>query len=105
MPKVIDITNKLTNEKPRIRISKDFEFEVNASKNNVIKMQTIMDSDKSEVELMDETLKLLIGEDTCNKLNEMDLSVADYKTIYTAVMACINNESFEDAAKRFQQNR
>ena len=102
MAKVIDITSRLTNEKPKIRISKDFEIEVNASKNNVIKMQTIVNSDKSETELMDESLKLFVGEEAFNKLNEMDLTIADYKTVYTAVMACINNESFEEAAKRFQ---
>ena len=102
MSKVIDITSRLTNERPRIKISEDFELEVNVSKNNVIKMQTIMNDDKSEIELIDEALKVLIGKHAYDKLNKMDLTVADYKTVFIAVMACINNESFEDADKRFR---
>lgn len=105
MAKVIDITSKLTNEKPRIKVTEDFEFEVNVSKNAVIKMQSIIGDDKSDVAIMDESLKIFMGEKAYSRLNKMDLSVSDYKTVYIAVMACINNESFEDAEKRFQKNR
>ncbi len=102
MAKVIDITGKLTNEKPRVRISEDFEFEVNTSKNAVIKMQMLANENLPDIELMDEGLKILMGDEAYSRLEAMDLTVDGYKTVYTAVMACINNESFEDAAKRFQ---
>ena len=103
MAKIIDITGKLTNEKPRIKIAEGFEVEVNVSKNAVIKMQTIMNGNKSDVEMMDESLKILVGDKAYKRLDEMDLSLSDYKTVYIAVMACVNNESFEEAAERFQK--
>ncbi len=102
MARIIDITGKLTNEKPVIRISDDLQFEVNTSKNAVIRVQTIINDNLSDIELMDESLKILIGEEAYKRLDELELNIADYKTVYTAVMACINNESFEDAEKRFQ---
>ncbi len=101
MAKIIDITGKLTNEKPVIKVTEDFEFEVNASKNAVIRMQSVVREGMSDVELMDESLKILIGEVNFERLNDMNLSIADYKTVYIAVMACVNNESFEDASARF----
>lgn len=103
MAKIIDITGKLTNEKPRIKIAEDFEVEVNVSKNAVIKVQTIVDENKSDVGMMDESLKILVGDEAYKRLDEMDLSLSDYKTVYIAVMACVNNESFEEAAERFQK--
>ena len=63
--KIIDISHKLTNEKPQIKISDDLTLTVNDSKNNVLGIMTSMNNtgDKTEEEFIDTLLIKLFGEE------------------------------------------
>jgi len=55
---MIDISAKISNEKPTIKIAEGKIYEVNNSKNNILLMdQKIKNKKGNEIELMDEIIK------------------------------------------------
>jgi hypothetical protein len=104
MKHIIDISAKLTTERPVIRVAEGKEYEVDNSKNKVLRVNQIMnESEGSEVELIDKAIRLLLGERAFEEIEEMKLSFPDYKTIFIAVMAAVSDEEFETVEARFQK--
>ncbi|MBY2477629.1 hypothetical protein KWV16_12140 [Clostridioides difficile] len=106
MSNIIDISTKLTNEKPKIKISEDKVYTVNNSKNTVLIVnQRMSENNSNEIELIDDALKLLLGEKAFKEIDSMQLSFVDYKTIFVAVMAAISGETYEETETRFQNSK
>ena len=106
MSKVIDISSKLTNEKPVIKLSEDKIYTVNNSKNAVlISNQMMSQKGKNEVEMMDDALKILLGEKAFKEIEKMDMPFSDYKVLFIAVMAAMSGEEYEETAARFQSSK
>lgn len=105
MSKIIDISAKLTNERPKIKISEDKIYEIDDRKNTILKMyQMFRDGDVNDIEMMDEVIKMLLGEKAAKEIDEMNLSIKNYQTIVIAIMAAIQEITFEDAEKLFRQS-
>lgn len=102
MARHINLTNKLSKEKPSITIG-EHTFNINDEKSNILVMnQTLKDGSLSELEMMDKTLEILISKSGVKKLNSLNLSFKDYQTVFFAIMATINDEEIEDVEKRFR---
>lgn len=101
MAKKIDLTNKFSKEKPSITIG-DLTLEVNDEKTNILSLNSLIKNGMSEVEVMDESLKLLLGEEGYKQIEELKLSLNDYKILYFAILAVVNDEELEDVEKRFR---
>lgn len=104
MAKHIDLSNKLSKEKPSITIG-DVVLQINDEKSNVLKMNSILKNTDglSEVELMDKTIETLIGKAGFTKLEKMKLSFSDYKTVYFAIVAVINDQELGDVEANFRK--
>lgn len=104
MAKHIDLTSKFDNEKPTIKIG-DLEFEVNDEKTNVLMVQELMaENSENEYEMMDKAIKQLVGKKAFEKIEKMNLRMVEYKTLFIGIMAVINDETFEETEKRFQNS-
>lgn len=106
MSKCIDISSKLTNEKPVIKIAEGKEYEIDNSKNTMMKVNQIFTKEgQNEIAMMDNAIEMLLGKKAFKEINEMNLSVSSYKTIFTAIMAGVSDQTYEEAEARFQDKK
>lgn len=104
MAKNIDLTNKFSKEKPSITIG-DLTLTVNDEKSNILVMNSLMKKgDMTEFEMMDKSLEILLGKKGYQEVEKLKLRLSDYKTLYFAIMAVVNDEEIEDVEKRFQND-
>ncbi len=111
MARIIDITSKITNELPMVRITDELVVSVNNRKNTILSMQAMVqeiqknseDGTHDEVSLITKTLSMLIGEKATKEIEKMDLPLPEYKTVYRAVMAAATDTELEELEKRFQE--
>jgi len=104
MAKTIDISSKLTNERPRLKLAEGVEFEIDNRKNTILILkQKIQESDLNDLRDVDAILELLLGKEAVEKIGEMDITFADYQTIFIACMAGAMGEDFEVVEARFRR--
>ena len=91
--KVIDISMKITNKLPMIRITDDLVVTVNNRKNTILNVQTMASraekADKNSdnaMGFMVKALEMLIGKEAADKIEAMDLPLPEYKEMYNAIM-------------------
>jgi hypothetical protein len=102
--KVIDISSKLSNEKPVIKLADGLEFEVDNDKNKVLIMQQTLSSDEGDdIEKFDKIITILLGKKAHDKIESLKYSFADYTTIVKAVMAAATDVDYEEIESRFQR--
>lgn len=101
MAKVYDLTGKIDNEKPVIKIG-DKEFKVNDNHKLVILVQANLEK-KSDQDAFNFVFEQLLGEDSAKEIEDMGLSFKNTKTLFLAVMAAASGEELETVEARFQQ--
>ena len=101
MAKVYDLTAKIGNDKPIIKIG-DKEIKVNDGHKTVILVQAELEK-KSEYEAFDFVFEKLLGKEAKEDIDSMDLSFSEAKTLFLAVMAAASGEELETVEARFQQ--
>lgn len=91
--KVIDISMKITNKLPMIRITDDLVVTVNNRKNTILNVQAMASraekADKNSdnaMGFMVKALEMLIGKEAADKIEAMDLPLPEYKEMYNAIM-------------------
>lgn len=99
MAKTIDISGKLTNERPVLKLGEGKEYPIDNRKNTVLAIQGKIDA---EVEALDEVLELALGKEAVKEINESDITFEDYQTIFVATIAGALGEDYEVVAARFQ---
>ncbi|MBU5439500.1 hypothetical protein KQI42_15905 [Tissierella sp. MSJ-40] len=105
MSKIIDLSGKLTNERPKLKLAEDKVYEIDDRKNTILMMnQKMRSADIEDVEFIDEMIEMLLGEKAAKEINEMNLSISNYQSIMIAIMAAITGEEYEVAEKRFRQS-
>ena len=104
MAQVYDIVNRLTNDKPVIRLAEGKEFKVNNSKNSAILIKALSEDKKlDEFEMIDKIIEAGIGKEGLEYINSLKLSLKSYETIMNAIMAAISEEKLEDIEKLAEQ--
>lgn len=98
---IIDISNKLVNEKPTLKIAEGKEYKVNNSKNAMLLIDQKMRNGGSEVEGMDYVIKLTLGEKAFEEIEAMEMPFNDYKILFMGVMAAVSGETYEEVEKNF----
>lgn len=106
MSKPIDISAKLTNERPKLKIAEDKIYEIDDRKNTVLQFeQLVQNGDLSDVETMDKMIEMILGKKAAKEIEEMELSVLGYQSIMIAITAAISGEEYEAAERRFREER
>lgn len=90
--KVIDISMKITNQLPMVRITDDLVVTVNNRKNTILNVQAMAaeaekkkDSDNG-MGFITKALEMLIGKEAADKIETMDLPLPEYKEMYNVIM-------------------
>lgn len=97
----LDISSKLGHEKQEITIAEGKTYEVDCSAETMLKAQDIFKKDDS-LEGLFTAIKLLIGAKAEKDIRGMKLKVNGLKTVIIAIMAQVNEVSYEEMEKRFQ---
>lgn len=113
MPQVIDLSKRLTNEKPKIIIDKDHIYEVRNNKNVAILIKEITEDDKikdfaKDGDKYDKIIQATLGDEELLYLKTLDLSVNGWGLIIEAIMAAINEiplEEVEGESKKEQDKK
>lgn len=104
MSKIIDISAKLTNERPKLKLAEDKIYEIDDRKNTIILLnQKIQDTDVNDVNAIDEMISVVLGKEAAKEIDEMNLSIAAYQSIMIAIMAAVTGEDYEVAEARFRK--
>ena len=98
---MIDISKKLSNDKPVIKIAEGKEYKINTSKNTMLLINQEMQNNKNELEAMDKAVKLALGQSAFEEIENMELSFADYKVLFIGIMAGVSDQSYEEVEKSF----
>ena len=99
MASILNITDRLKKQVKQIEIG-DVTLTVNTSFDAMIEIEALDRSSISDVEKMQKSLKVLLGEDY-DKLAGMKLDVEDMKVVFTAIMALTNGCTYEEMEERF----
>jgi len=104
MSKIIDISAKLTNERPKLKLAEDKIYEIDDRKNTIILLnQKIQDTDVNDINAIDEMISVVLGKEAAKEIDEMNLSIAAYQSIMIAIMAAVTGEDYEVAEARFHK--
>lgn len=104
MSKVYDISAKLTNERPKIKLAEDKIYEVDNRKNTILKMQQMLQkADIDDLDFLDEAIGLLLGEKAAEEIGGMDLSIKNYQVIFITIVAAIQEVEYEQAEAMFRK--
>lgn len=97
----LDISSKLGHEKQEITIAEGKTYEVDCRAETMLKAQDIFKKDDS-LEGLFTAIKLLLGAKAEKDIRAMKLTVNGLKTVIIAIMAQVNEVSYEEMEKRFQ---
>jgi hypothetical protein len=100
MSKVINITDKLSKEKPSIQIGNKI-YTVDDTITNVLKFEELANTGTSAA--MVEAIALALGSKAAKELNVEKMSIQSFKVLATAVIAAMQDMEYEEAAARFQK--
>ena len=100
MAKIINISDKLSSEKPCIQVG-DKTYTVNDSLETVMKFEE-MYGDAGDTQGMLECLKLAIGTKAYNEMKFEKMSFKNIQVWFLAVMACMQDMTYEEIEARFR---
>ena len=99
----LNIIDKLGVEKQEITIAEGKTYTVNCGAKTMIKVQDTFKKDSSFDSMFD-AIELLLGKKARKELYDMDLTVSQLKKVVLAVMAQVNEVSYEEMEQRFQKS-
>ncbi|WP_102400208.1 hypothetical protein [Haloimpatiens massiliensis] len=104
MAKIYNIMDRLTNDKPEIKIDNEHVYKVNNSKNTAILIKSLSEDPKlEEFEMMDKIVEAGLGKEALEYINSLELSLKGYEAIMNAIMAAISEQDLEDIEKMAEQ--
>jgi len=106
MVKMIDISAKLTSERPKLKLAEDKVYEIDDRKNTILKLNQKMKGGSIEdLAFIDEMIEMTLGKEAAKEINEMDLSMSAYQNIMIAITAAVMGEDYETAEARFRKEK
>ena len=111
MAQIIDITKKITNELPMVKITDELVVTVNNRKNTIMSLQAMVEEEErrtkeagtfNELDMIRKSMTVLVGTKAAEEVEALNLPLPEYKTVYQAIMAAATGASMEEVASRFQ---
>ena len=99
----LNITDKLGVEKQEITIAEGKTYTVNCGAKTMIKAQETFKKNNSFDGMFD-VIELLLGKKARKEIYDMDLTIKQLQTINLAIMAQVNEISYEEMEERFQKS-
>ena len=104
MGKMYTIDGKLLTERPELRIGEKI-YTIDDRKKTMDKIIALSKSKKGDesMNIMDETIKLALGEKALKEIVAMELSFVAYKSVYENILSAITGEDVTTSSEdRFQ---
>lgn len=106
MAKTIDLSRKLDNSRPLIKVADGKIYEVDNRKNTVLKLDKHMrTAAEGDLTAMDKVISTLLGEEAAKEIEAMDLSLPAYEKLLIGLMAAVSDEDYDTAHARFQREK
>lgn len=94
MAKIFDISSKITNELPSVKITDDIIVTINNRKSTILNIQAMaLENDKKEeseklndYELILKSIAMLVGEKKASEIDALNLPVNEFREVYDALM-------------------
>ena len=99
----LNIIDKLDEDKKTVTVAEGKTYTVNCGAKAMIKVQDTFKKDSSFDSMFD-AIELLLGKKARKELYDMDLTVSQLKKVVLAVMAQVNEVSYEEMEQRFQNS-
>lgn len=103
MSKIYDISKKITNELPTVKITDDIICTVNNRKSTVLKVQAMLQEMEekaakkgviaSETEQMKQSLDILVGEKHSEAIEQLDLPINEYREVFKVILQLARGEN------------
>ena len=101
MAKIINISDKLSMEKPIIQLG-DKTYPVNDSLETVMKFEEVYD-DGGDIQSMLECMKVALGAKACAEVKFEKMSFSNIQVWFFAVMAAMQGVTYEEVESRFHK--
>ena len=95
MNKMYDISTKISNQLPTVRLNDELIFSVNNRKDNMLLVKKYVEDTEKKAQ----QVQLLIGAKATEALNELNLPLPEYKMVYQTIMGAAQGV---DPEKLFQ---
>ncbi len=106
MPKTIDLSQKLDNTKPLIKIADGKIYEVDNRLEKVLKVDKhIKTVAEGDLNAMNEIIEILLGKEAAKEIKAMDLTLPAYERLIAGLMAAVSDEDFDTVYARFQREK
>lgn len=99
----LNIIDKLGIEKQEITVAEGKTYEIDCAAKTMVKAQEIFKKDSS-YKGMFEVIELLLGSKAKNELDKMNLTTKQLRVVILAIMAQVNEVSYEEMERRFQKS-
>ncbi|MHB8061254.1 MAG: hypothetical protein ACYDG2_01265 [Ruminiclostridium sp.] len=100
MSKIINITDKLSNENPSIQIGERI-YTVNDGMATVLKFEELASAGTTSA--MVEAIATALGAKSAKELGVENMSIVNFKVLSIAIMAAVQGVEYDEAAARFQK--
>ena len=101
----IDISSKLGKEKATIKLAEGKVYEVDTSADNYLLVQEKIQNEDFSIDTMYKMIEMLMGEKALKEIKEMKLTIPGLRAVIIAVSAVVNEISYEEMEKRFQEKQ
>lgn len=99
MAKIINISDKLSNEKNQVQIGEKF-YDVDDSMQAMIKFEELI-TGKQSIANMNKAIEVALGLEAAN--NTVKWSLKNFKVLIIAILAAMQDIEYEEAEKRFRK--
>lgn len=103
---LIDISMKITNTLPVLKITDELTVTINNRKSVVLNLQAMAKQleeerdEQTQLVFMNKALNMLIGEKNTHAVDDMDLPMPEYRIIYETIMDIAAGTYGEDTPSR-----
>jgi len=101
----LNIIDKLGIEPQTITVAEGKTYTVNCGAKTVLKAQALYESKNSSFDTLFDIIELLLGKQARDDIFEMDLPVAKLNVVVLAIMAQVNETSYEEMEARFRKTQ
>lgn len=104
MAKTIDLSQKLDNSRPFIKVAEGKIYEVDNRKNTVLRFDQLMrNGDPNDTRVLGEMVSTFLGKNAAKEIEAMDLTMPSYIALIIGIVAAATDEDFEVAEARFHK--
>jgi len=98
MAKIINISDKLSKDKPKLKVGEQV-YAIDDSLVTVMKFEEL--ATESTTDSMVSAIEIALGKEAVEELGVRTMSIVNFKVIMTAILAAMQDLTYDEAEARF----